>query len=79
MAFILSAFASGYFCTELSPQEILETLEELIKVRFSNDILHKFLIQMIYTKEGLALRQRTVAKYKVVEERKLKLIGSLNK
>jgi len=75
LAFILSAFASGYFCREVSPQEILETLEELTRTEFTNDTIYKFLVQMLYTKDGLAMAVEKIAEYKVIEERKLKLIG----
>lgn len=77
LSFILSGFASGYFCNELSPEEIenapLNLLED-ITFEFEKDIIHSIKVGFSIIKKQLAIFAKEIGKYRVIEERFLKTL-----
>ena len=74
LAMIMSGFMSGYFCYEANPEEILELLKELMEsFKLDENILYKLEVSIVRNKE-LKIGYRKIAKYEIVEERKLKLL-----
>lgn len=76
LAFVISSFAIGYLCFEISEEEILLTLEKLFKnIDFDDNTLYTFKINVFIAQGELGIGYKKIAKYKIIEDRKIELIN----